>query len=152
MNHSEYKEQCAVFQWARMMEPRWPALRFMFAIPNAFGRKITPAQAGRYKAEGVKAGPPDIFLPLVIPRQRAGLLIEMKNPTVKRAKGGGMSPAQLEFRIHMTAEGYEHHVCYDSAEAIAAITDYLERWKETRRIDVPRKTNRGGAEDVRAGV
>lgn len=152
MKYPEFDEQCAVFAWARLMEKRWPVLRFLFAIPNAYGRKITPQQAARYKAEGVKSGPPDIVLPLVIPRHRAGLWIEMKAPAMKRAKGGGMSPAQLEFRIHMIAEGYEHQVCYEATEAQAVILDYLERWKAERRIDVPRKTNRSGLEDVRTGA
>lgn len=132
IRHLEFQHQAAVIQWVRVQENRYPELRFLFAISNAFGRKITPAQAGRYKAEGVKSGPPDLCLPLVIGGSAAGLWIEMKSPEHRRTKGGGLSTPQLEFRTHLMSEGYEHHVCYDSREAITAIQHYHVRYLVAR--------------------
>ena len=151
IRHLEFQHQCVAVQWARMQERRFPELRFLFAIPNAFGRKITPAQAGRYKAEGVRAGPPDLCLPLVIPGEAAGLWVEMKAPEQRTAKAGGLSESQLDFRTHLIAEGYEHHVCYDGQEAMDILKDYHARYREARRLDVPRGTDRHGIEDVRVG-
>jgi hypothetical protein len=142
MKHAEFIQQAQVFQWAAMQARTQRELCYLFAIPNAFGRKITPAQAGRYKAEGVRPGPPDICLPLTIPGQRAGLWIEMKAPERKKAKAGGLSDAQLLFRTHLIAEGYEYYVCYDSTEAIESIKDYLARYRTVRQLGDSRGTNR----------
>ena len=59
---SEGQEQATLFNWARMMEGMYPELRLMFHVPNGGGR--SKAEAGRFKMEGVKAGVPDIFLPV----------------------------------------------------------------------------------------
>lgn len=148
----EHQHQVAVFQWIRHMQARYPEFRFAFSIPNGLLGKLTPAQRARARAEGYRAGPSDIFWPLVIPRSRAGLWIEQKVPEKRSAKFGGLTDQQLEFRVHVIAEGYEHHVCYDCEETIAVIKDYHSRYREARRLDVPRKTNRTGAEDARTSV
>lgn len=113
---SEHEEQAALFQWARLQEVRWPCLRYMFAIPNG-GQRAT-STAMRLKAEGVKPGVPDIFLP----SRRggwAGLWLEMKV--------GSNKPTELQ-REYLTAlaqAGYKTAVCYGADEAIAAIESYM---------------------------
>lgn len=122
----EHKAQCAVFQWARFLEKQYPEVAFMFAIDNAFGRKVTPAQAGRLKASGVRAGPPDICLPVSIEHivdgyKSCGLWVEMKAPT------GTLSDSQKSYRDFLIDQGYEHVVAHDPREAMDAIKSYLER-------------------------
>lgn len=58
---TEEEEQTALFSWARIMEARFPVLRWMHHIPN--GGKRSKAEAARFRAAGVKAGVSDIFLP-----------------------------------------------------------------------------------------
>lgn len=122
----EHQSQCAVFQWAKYLEKTYPEIRFMFAIDNAFGRKVTPAQAGRLKAAGVRAGPPDICLPVVIPGVAAGLWIEMKS------ENGRLSESQVEYRDFLIGQGYRHMVAFDPREAIFEITKYLDEYQKAR--------------------
>ena len=57
----EGEEQAALFRWAQFQSGKYPELDLMFHIPN--GGKRGKAEAARFKAEGVKAGVPDIFFP-----------------------------------------------------------------------------------------
>ena len=59
-NPTEHEEQCALFEWADCWFPMVSAL--LFAIPMGGHRHI--AVAAKLKAEGVKAGVPDIFFAL----------------------------------------------------------------------------------------
>ena len=56
----EHQEQVALFNWAKFFENKCKDLGMMYAIPNGGKRHI--AVARKLKAEGVKAGVPDIFL------------------------------------------------------------------------------------------
>src|SRR5262245_32523350 len=76
---SEHAEQVALFMWAWDHRDEFPELQSMFAIPN--GSERAKPVAARLKAEGVKAGVSDVFLPLPIVHNSgmyAGLWIEMK--------------------------------------------------------------------------
>ena len=60
--NEEHRIQAALFKWARYSAAETPVLRLMFAIPNGGARDaITGAIL---KAEGVKPGVPDVFLPV----------------------------------------------------------------------------------------
>src|SRR5690348_6356166 len=91
-------EQVALFEWAALMEPEYPFLGLMFAIPNGGHRHI--AVARRLKAEGVKAGVPDIFLPWASDGYH-GLFIELK-----RRKGGTVSDEQADWHDALLQAGY----------------------------------------------
>lgn len=96
----------------------------MFAIPNGGHRH--KATAGRLKAEGVRAGVPDLCLP--VPRNGYGALyIELKAPrepgSTKRA--GKLSPAQSEFGRQLIAAGNAWSVCFGWEEARQHIEGYL---------------------------
>ena len=120
---SEHDEQVALFNWAKIMESRHPQLKWMFAIPNQCDSGYRAMRRGqKMKAEGVKPGVHDIFLPVVrylnydkIP----GLWIEMKYNKNKLTKD------QEQFKSDMDAEGYQTVTCWTFEEAKQAIIDYL---------------------------
>ena len=115
---SEGVEQATLFSWAKMQEYRWPELRLLHHIPNGGSRG--KAEAARFKAEGVKAGVPDLFLP-VARGPYHGLFIEMK-----RQKGGKVSDAQKAWIATLTVQGYLAAVCYGWKDAAELIEDYLD--------------------------
>ena len=116
---TEHQEQCALFEWSAWQEGLWPELRLLHAIPN--GGKRDKVTAARLKEEGVKAGVPDLCLP--VPRGgKHGLYIEMK-----RRKGGKVSPDQLQWLDDLMHQGYECHVCRGCDEARETILEYLRR-------------------------
>lgn len=112
----EHKQQVALFQWARLQSKAWPELDLMFAVPN--GARTSIRTAVKLKAEGMKAGVPDICLP--VPRKGFGsLFIEMKR------KGGRLQDSQKEWATQLIANGNRVAVCYSTDEAISVISDYL---------------------------
>jgi VRR-NUC domain-containing protein len=116
---TEAAHQTALFCWAALPETlaRFPEVKWLFHIPNGGLRdKIT---AGNMKAQGVKAGVPDIFLP--VPKGRfAGLWIELK------VKDNTPSEKQSEWHKALTGFGFAVSVCYSWEEATRHITYYLE--------------------------
>lgn len=115
--HTEHQEQVALFEWAAWMARRHPDLLLMHAIPNGGKRDIRTA--ARLKAEGVKPGVPDIFLP--VPKNgKHGLYIELK-----RSRGGMVSKEQEAWIRALSAQEYVCAVCHGHREAIRVITDYM---------------------------
>jgi hypothetical protein len=114
---TEHDEQVALFAWATEQAAHWPELAFMYAVPNGGYRH--PATAAMLKAEGVKAGVPDIFLPT--PRHHwHGLYIEMK-----RADRSNHPTTEQSIWIEtLRQQGYVVAVCYGCDAAIAAIESY----------------------------
>lgn len=114
----EHEEQVKLFGWAEQNLDKWDhVLAYMFAIPN--GGKRSKATAGKLKAEGVKRGVPDIFLPAAR-YPYFGLFIEMKTRT------GRTSPEQQEYIARLREQGYHVVVAYSAAEAIGWIEFYLD--------------------------
>lgn len=115
---TEHAHQVALFIWASQHFDEFPELRFMFAIPNGGERNVKVAS--RLKAEGVKAGVADVFLPVPrLPRYN-GLFIEMKKPK------GVLRPDQRTFGKEMIARGYAFAVAYSWQHAAAYIAQYLK--------------------------
>ena len=126
MSPSEHDEQAALFAWADLNQRKYPALKLLFAIPNGGHRHI--AVALKLKAEGVKAGVPDIFLPVSRFLSRKdryysyhGLFIEMK-----RRKGGVVGPSQGEWVEKLKEQGYMCEVANGFEAAKKIIEDYLK--------------------------
>lgn len=120
---SEHGEQAALFQWIAVtgQHTHW-LLNYAFAIPS--GGLRHPATAARLKAEGVKAGVSDIFLP--VPRHGFhGMWAEMKQPKYRNRKNGGRSDAQIAFQSAMRLQGYYCVTCYGWQEAARALCTYL---------------------------
>ena len=115
---SEDDEQKTVMEWAMLMSRQFPELELLHHIPNGGSRH--PAEAQKLKAMGVKAGVPDLFLPVA--RGGAhGLWVEMK-----RRKGGKLSPDQKAWIEALTAQHYTVIVAHGADEACDAIYQYLE--------------------------
>ena len=109
---SEHQEQVALFQALALH----PECEWVFAIPN--GGYRSKATAVNLRAEGVKRGVWDIFVPY--PRGKYhGMYIELKYGKNK------LTPEQETFRPHCEAQGYKTYVAYSWFEAYTAIMDYL---------------------------
>ena len=106
-------------------------LKWIHAIPNGGARgdnkKSSMIRGAMLKAEGVRSGIADVFMPFPWGRYH-GLYIEMKKPAEKPKKAtskGGCSNEQIEFRGYCDNVGYEYVVCYSWIEAVRAIKIYL---------------------------
>lgn len=115
---TEHGHQVAVFCWAALNTQKYPELRWLHAIPN--GGLRDKVVAGKLKAEGVKRGVADIFLP-VRRGISCGLYIEMKKP------GGKATPEQKEFGAFVQSQGYLFYVCDHWQHAVNIIDSYLEK-------------------------
>ena len=117
---SEHDEQAALFAWAALQARKWPELELLFAIPNGSHRHISVAR--KLKAEGVKPGIPDLFLPVPRPVDfHLGLWLEMK------VKPNKPTADQLWWHDRLRRVGYRVVVCYSADEARLVITTYLGR-------------------------
>lgn len=113
---SEAREQTAVIQWAHLMENKYPQLKMLYHIPNGGSRNAR--EAHNLKMQGVRAGVPDLHLPVA----RGGyhsLWLEMKYGKNKP------TALQKEYMEFLKNEGHCVHVCYSADEAIETICDYL---------------------------
>lgn len=105
--------------------PAVPALAWFHAVHNqGHGDRIRGAIA---KAEGVRRGVPDTFLPWPVAHWH-GLYIEMKKPTERpKTKGkGGVSDEQGAFGAYALRVGYGWAVCYSWREAADTLRAYIE--------------------------
>jgi hypothetical protein len=100
----------------------------MFAIPNGTHKSIAARQ--KFKAEGLKAGVPDLMIPYPNNNYH-GLFIEMKQRP-KTLKNGSksyanikVSPEQDKWILRLREQGYEAKVCYGADEAIELIEEYM---------------------------
>lgn len=112
----EAMEQAALFQWAFTVQHTFPELRLMYHIPN--GGKRNRFEAANLKRQGVKAGVPDICLP-VARGGFHGLYIELK------AGKNKTTDKQNEWLSDLMAQGYSAHVCVGWENAKDTITKYL---------------------------
>lgn len=133
---TEHGEQSALFCWANDVREQYPILQSMFSIPN--GGERGKATAARLKAEGVKSGVSDIFLPVV--RQRFepgltnlfyhGLFVEMKKLRATNIRNNdpqfGATDDQRAFIKLMHERGYAAVVCHGWLEARDVILSYLK--------------------------
>ena len=123
MKKSEAQEQTALFQWAEMQKGKYPELQLMFAIPNGGSRHVL--EAVNLKKQGVKAGVPDICLPVARVGFN-GLYIELK------IKGGRVKANQKEWIDELNNQKYKAVVCYGFEESKEVILDYIIRHKEEK--------------------
>ena len=112
-----------MIDWCRWHENRYPALKLIYHVPNGGSRNKLEAQ--NLKAEGVKAGVPDLHLP--VPHGSFhGLYVEMKWGKNKTTDN------QDWWLEELAQQGYKTEVCYSAEAALIAITKYLGIWEELR--------------------
>ena len=116
---TEDAEQMALFRWAELQAGKYPELRLLFHIPNGGSRG--KAEAGRFRAMGVKAGVPDLCLPIAKAGYH-GLYIELK-----RTKGGRVSPEQTGWLDDLRKRGYVAAVCKGWEDAARVIEWYIKQ-------------------------
>lgn len=112
----ETAEQSTLIDWSLRFCGRYPELGLLFHIPNGGSRNR--AEAANLKRQGVKAGVPDMFLP--VPRGcYHGLFIEMKY--------GNNRPTdnQRVWIESLNEQGYMAVVCYGFESARETIERYL---------------------------
>ena len=117
MAQPEHDMQVALFQWAAFRDNLYPELKLLFAIPN--GGKRDARTGARLKKEGVKAGVPDLCLP-VSKRNYNSLFIELK------AGKNKPSDKQLWWKKELMAAGNLCGTCYSWEEARDLIVKYLD--------------------------
>ena len=119
---SEHDQQKALFQWADYYKSKYPALDYMFAVPNGGLRNI--AVAKKLKAEGLKAGVPDVYLDYAV-NPYHGLRIELKNIKYGKKAGKPTEP-QKRYINYYNENNYCALVCWGWKEASEVIVNYLE--------------------------
>ena len=109
----EHETQVAFFEWASWQ--RFPGIELLHATPN--GGLRSKATAGKLKAEGVKAGHPDVSWP-VARGGFIGLAIEFKH-------GDGNPTKEQRERIdRLQREGWCVAVCWTWEAAARLLTGY----------------------------
>ncbi len=114
---TEHSQQVAFMCWCQQQDHD-TRLKRAFAIPNGGQRnKVT---ASRLKAEGVKKGVPDVFIPVPVGTYH-GLWIEFKK------KQGRASKEQLDWLDYLQSQNYSCFVAYSYCQAMDAALDYIKQ-------------------------
>ena len=116
MKLTEHRIQAGLFKWAKLASARHPELALLFAIPNGGARD--PITGAMLKAEGVKRGVPDLFLPAAAGPFH-GLFLEMKTAS------GRLSPDQQQWKHGLIEQGYACVTAHSLEQAIDTLTRYL---------------------------
>lgn len=124
---NEHADQVALFAWAALQQNIYPALKWLYAVPNgaklpyrkgANGKRYSP-EAIRLKAEGMKPGVPDTCLPVPVGRFH-GLYIELKHGK------NTASDKQSEWLEALNSMGYCAALAWGYEDAKQLIINYLE--------------------------
>ena len=119
----ESQEQIALINWwSFYSQAKHIHEKCLFAIPNGGSRNAIEAR--NLKAEGVRAGIPDLMLALPCGAFH-GLFIEMK-----RLKKGRLSADQKEMLEVFSKLGYKAAVCFGFENAKLIIEEYLNEYSE----------------------
>jgi len=120
---TESFEQQWLFVWAKEMAESIPELAMLYAVPN--GATTSRQEGSRLKAEGLKAGVPDIVLPVA--RVLDGRLYTHLYIELKRRDGipSDLSDRQKWWLERLTREGAYATWCRGNHEAQETILNYL---------------------------
>lgn len=112
----EHIEAAGFMRVVVLHQGRYPALRWLHAIPNGGWRN--PAVAGKLKAEGLRPGVLDYSWPYRTERY-PGLYIELK-----RTYGGHVEDEQRDFAAFVIEQGYRAEFCKGWIDAWRVVCDY----------------------------
>ncbi|WP_060482705.1 VRR-NUC domain-containing protein [Pseudomonas sp. NBRC 111119] len=113
----EGQEQAALMQELQLRYPQ--AYKLIYHVPNG-GHRVK-AVAAKLKEQGVKAGVPDLVLPMARGGY-FGLYIEFKAMPPFDAP---VSPSQNAYMQALAGQGYLAIVCRGNIDAVEAIRAYL---------------------------
>lgn len=113
---AEDAEHYALVQWCEIYNID------VFHVPNSTWTKSVMVRT-RNRLLGVRAGVPDLFIPIA----GVGLLvIELKRPYVKGQARGRVSPAQQTWLDKLNqVPGVAAYTCFGASEAVDKIRSYL---------------------------
>ena len=115
LNPSEHTEAVRFMRVVRLHEPRYPALCWLFAIPNGGWRNLTVAQ--KLKGEGVRRGVHDYCWPYKAGTY-PGLFVELKS------RGGQPTKEQRDFAEFVQHQGYMAVFVKGWEDAWKAVCEY----------------------------
>ena len=112
MRNDEHEVQKAICQYLDMRQT------FYFAIPN--GGKRSKSEAGKFRAEGVKSGIPDLCLIM----SGFAYFLEVKRPKNGKSPKGRLTENQKNMIDKLTDNGCECAVVYSVADVISQLIDW----------------------------
>ena len=115
---TEHGHQAALFCWIALNVDKYPELKRLFHIQNASANRSA-------RVVGVKAGVPDLFLPVKNGRY-SGLFIELKRPQSEVKKAGKVSKEQDDWIQHLLLQGFGVALCYGWEAARNMLIQYLK--------------------------
>lgn len=115
MQH-EAIEQTKLFNWITFARAAIPELDMLYHIPN--GGYRNKREAANLKRQGVRAGVPDLCLPVARGNYH-GLYIELKYGT------NTVTENQREWLNRLQAQGYAVAICYGWEQAKHVLEKYL---------------------------
>jgi hypothetical protein len=116
----EGEEQAELIREFERLYPQYAA--YLFAIPNG-GSRRNKFEGYRLKAQGVKAGVSDLFLP--VPRGGFhGIWLEFKAAPPFDA---AVTDSQKEWLAKMKGQGYDAHLAKGVAAALEVLAHYLQK-------------------------
>lgn len=118
---SEEEEQIALIARVRLYEHTYPALQFLFHVPNGGSRNV--AEAKKLKAMGTLRGVPDLIL-LYPARGYHGWLAELK------AVNGKATIEQKRMIRELQYRGYFARIFYGQDEVWESLLWYLDKMPE----------------------
>lgn len=113
---TENEIQAAYFKWVDIRKRTVPELELVFHIPN--GSHKSPRARQIFKAIGLKAGVPDVLVP-VEGESGLSLWIEFKS------KKGRVSDEQEQWHSRLRLYGHDVAICRDWAEAANKTLEHL---------------------------
>lgn len=133
---NEHDEQAMLMQMVSLHEDKYPDLALIYANVNAERR--TRWQRSQKLKEGMKAGVPDLFLPVarvnVDGTLSHGLYVEMK-----RTVGGRVSLEQEKWIARLRRQGFTVEVCRGYEEAWPVLVGYVSLPTIPPGFTMPRK-------------
>ncbi|HHA2772087.1 TPA: VRR-NUC domain-containing protein [Stenotrophomonas maltophilia] len=120
--HPEDAHQKALFDWVAAASAQLPDLQYLMHVPN--GGRRGKLEAVRLKAQGVRAGYPDLVLDVARGGYH-GLRIELKATRADLGRKPEVSAVQRSWLTRLQQQGYRAVVCEGWLAAREELLFYL---------------------------